>query len=157
MTPVDFGYASMAWPMILNCSMMDAPFGTAGIGKSREQLLATQTFSCESSARPRTLMPQRKVSTFDGSSAGNRTSVSDWELLTQTRFWESMTMSNGDFKPVNLDDFSGLDFSTGEIEQLIVGAVGNPDIPVRGDANAHQAEEFFLEREIGFPWRRACR
>ena len=32
-------------------------------------------------------------------SAGNRTTVSDWELLTQTRFWASMTMSKGDFSP----------------------------------------------------------
>src|SRR5208283_1517412 len=102
MTPVGFGYCSMAWPIILNCSMMDAPSGTFGIGKSKEQLLATQTFSCESSATARTLIPQRKVSALDGSSAGNRTSVSDWELLTQTRFRESTTMSNGDFSAATL-------------------------------------------------------
>src|SRR5262245_5231026 len=90
-TPVLFGYFSMASPMIRNCSMMDAPSGTFGLGKSREQLLATQTFSCESSARARTMSPAWKLSTLVGSSAGNRTTLSDCELLTQTRFLESMT------------------------------------------------------------------
>ena len=60
-------------------------------------LLATQTLPFESNSRARTLIPALKDSTLDGSSAGNRTTMSDWELLTQTRFWTSMTMSKGDF------------------------------------------------------------
>src|SRR5262245_52751133 len=101
-TPVLFWYVSMASPMIRNCSMMDAPSGTFGMGKSRDMLLATQTFSFESSARPRTLIPAWKDSTLAGSSAGNRTTLSDCELLTQTRFLESMTISKGDFSPLTL-------------------------------------------------------
>src|SRR5271166_6139442 len=82
--------------------MIDAPFGTFGTGKSRDTLLATQTLAFESSARARTTSPAWKVSTFVGSSAGKRTTVSDCELLTQTRFWGSMTMSNGDLSPATL-------------------------------------------------------
>ena len=85
-TPVGFGYRNMAPPRILNCSMIDAPSGTFGTGKSRDMLLTTQTLLFESSARARTLSPARNDSTLVGSSAGNRTTVSDWELLTQTRF-----------------------------------------------------------------------
>ena len=66
--------------------MMEAPSGIFGTGKSSDMLLATQTFAFESSASARTLIPARKVSTLVGSSAGNRTTVSDCELLTQTRF-----------------------------------------------------------------------
>src|ERR1700758_825138 len=101
-TPVGFGYLIAAPPRIRNCSMMDAPSGTFGTGKSREQLLATQTFSFESSARARTLIPAWNDSTLAGSSAGNRMTVIDWELLTQTRFWESITTSKGDLSPLTL-------------------------------------------------------
>src|SRR5262245_59071395 len=101
-TPVLFGYVEIAWPQIRNCSMIDAPSGTFGKGKSRDALLATQTFSLESSARARTTSPARKDSALAGSSAGNRRRLSDCELLTQTRFLESMTMSKGDLSPLTL-------------------------------------------------------
>src|SRR5215470_6387592 len=101
-TPVLFGYVSMASAMSRNCSMIDAPSGTFGMGKSSDTLLATQTFSFESSARARTLIPAWKVFTLAGSSAGNRRRLSDWELLTQTRFLESMTISKGDLSPLTL-------------------------------------------------------
>src|SRR5208337_4397025 len=89
----------MAPPRILNCSMMEAPSGIFGTGKSSDILLTTQTLLLESSARARTLSPARNDSTLVGSLAGNRTTWSDWELLTHTRFWSSITMSNGDFRP----------------------------------------------------------
>src|ERR1700730_12419304 len=78
-TPGGLGYFSMASPRSRNCSMMDAPSGTFGSGKSRDMLLATQTLPFESNARARTLIPALKDSTLDGSSAGNRTTMSDWE------------------------------------------------------------------------------
>ena len=62
-----------------------------------------------------------------------------------------MTMSKGDFSPATLTMRPSLIRPPGKIQQLIVGAIGNPDVAVRGDADAHQAEEFFLEREIAFP------
>src|SRR6266436_2832148 len=68
----------------LNCYMMDAPSGIFGGGVRKSMLLTTQTLPFESSARARTPMPARKDSTLDGSLAGKRTTVSDWELLTQT-------------------------------------------------------------------------
>src|SRR5271157_375579 len=89
----------MAPPRILNCSMMEAPSGIFGTGKSSDILLTTQTLLLESSASARTLSPARNDSTLVGSLAGKRTTWSDWELLTHTRFWSSMTMSNGDFRP----------------------------------------------------------
>ena len=134
--------------------MMDAPSGIFGIGKSRDVLLATQTLAFESNARARTLIPHRKVSALEGSSTGKRTTVSDWELLTQTRFCGSMTMSKGDFNPATLTIRPVLHVSTGEMEQLITGAVGNPDVTVRGDTDAHQSEEFLLEGEVALAWRR---
>src|SRR6516162_5968557 len=63
--------------------MLSASFG-CGVRKS--MLLATQTFSFESRARARTPIPARKLSTLVGSLAGKRTTVSDEELATQTRF-----------------------------------------------------------------------
>src|SRR6516225_3576452 len=72
--------------MSLNCSMIDMPSGSLGCGVRKSMLLATQTFSFESKARARTRIPARKLSTLDGSLAGNRTTVSDEELATQTRF-----------------------------------------------------------------------
>src|SRR5208283_4545456 len=92
-------YLNMCAVMSLNCSMMEMPSGSFGCGVRKSMLLATQTFSFESSASARTPMPARKLSTLVGSLAGNRTTVSDEELATQTRFCESMTMSNGDFSP----------------------------------------------------------
>src|SRR5271165_1445216 len=84
---------------ILNCSIIEAPSGNLGCGVCRSMLLTTQTFSFESRARARTPMPARKLSALVGSFIGNRTTVSDDELATQTRFWESMTTSKGDFSP----------------------------------------------------------
>ena len=66
--------------------MIEAPSGIFGIGKSGDMLLVTQTLAFESIASARTLMPAWKVSVCVGSSDGNRTIVSDCELLTQTRF-----------------------------------------------------------------------
>src|SRR5271157_5904491 len=86
----------------LNCSMMDAPGGISGFGKSWDILLVTQRLPFESRATPRTLRPQRKDSTLDGSLAGKRRSVSDAELLTQTRFWASMATPKGDISPATL-------------------------------------------------------
>ena len=34
------------------------------------------------------------------------------------------------------------------MEQLITGAVGDPDVAVRGDTDAHQSEEFLFEGEV---------
>ena len=61
--------------------------------------LATQRLPLESSATPRAPTPTRNVSTLDGSAAGNRRTVSAWELLTYTRFWASMAMPKGDLSP----------------------------------------------------------
>src|SRR5262245_64563341 len=72
--------------MSLNCSMMDMHSGSFGCGVRKSMLLATQTFSFESKARARTPIPARKLSTLVGSLAGKRTTVSDEELATQTRF-----------------------------------------------------------------------
>src|ERR1700746_1235255 len=101
-TPVGFGYLIAAPPMIRNCSMIDAPSGTFGTGKSREALLATYRIAVDSNAMALTLIPGRKLSALDVSSAGNRTTVSDCELLTQTRFCASMATSKGDFRPATL-------------------------------------------------------
>ena len=76
--------------------------------------------------------------------------MSDEELATQTRFWESMTMSKGDFSPATLTMRPSLIRPAGKEQQLIVRAIGNPDIAVCGDPDAHQAEEFLLEGEIAF-------
>ncbi len=92
-------YFTMASVTSLNCSMMDALAGSFGSGIFKSILFATQTFSFEFRARARTPIPTWKVSTLDGSFAGNRTTVSDEELATQTRFWELMTMSKGDSRP----------------------------------------------------------
>src|ERR1700678_1193568 len=79
-------YLTMAWVMSLNCSMMDMPSGSFGTGSFKSMLLATQTLPLESSARARTPIPARKLSALVGSSAGNRTTLSDEELATHTRF-----------------------------------------------------------------------
>jgi hypothetical protein len=81
---------SMCFRMIWNCSMIETPSGITGGGKSGDKLLPIQRLPLESSAMPRTLSPTVKVSVFDGSSAGNRITLSDWELLTQTRFCVSI-------------------------------------------------------------------
>ena len=60
----------MASAMSLNCSKIVMP---SGIRKSGDSRLATQRLPFESSATPRTLIPTRKVSTFDGSLAGKQT------------------------------------------------------------------------------------
>ena len=86
MSPVGFGKCGAAPAKMPNCSMIDAPSEILGTGKSSESRFETQTLFFELSARPRTLIPVRKDSTLEGSSAGNRTTVSDEELATQTRF-----------------------------------------------------------------------
>ena len=101
-------YLNMWSVMSLNCSMMEMPSGSFGCGVFKSMLFATQTLPLESSARARTPMPQRKDSTLDGSFAGKRTTVSDEELATQTRFSSSMTMSKGDFNPATLTIFPAL-------------------------------------------------
>ena len=83
-------------------------------------------------------------------SAGNRTTVSDWELLTQTRFCASMAMPKGDFRPCDLHDASVLHPSAGEIQQLVFRAIGDPDVTVRGDTDAHQSAELAGHREVAF-------
>ncbi len=50
-----------------------------------------------------------------------------------------MTMSNGDFSPATLTIWPSFDSSTGEMQQLIVLTIGDPDVAVRGDADAHQS------------------
>ena len=111
-------------------------------------LLATQTFAFESSASARTLIPARKVSTLRDRQPGTGRPCRTAELLTQTRFWESMTMSKGRLQSRDLDDLAVLDPSAGEVQQLIVRAVGDPDVAVRRDTDAHQAEKFLFEREV---------
>ena len=59
-------YLTMACVMSLNCSMMDMPSGSFGSGIFKSMLLATQTLPLESSARARTPIPARKLSTLDG-------------------------------------------------------------------------------------------
>src|SRR5215813_12231688 len=54
----------------------------------------------------------------------------------------------GRFQPCHFDNAAVLDPSAGKQQQLVVRAISNPDIAVWGDTNAHQSEEFFLEREI---------
>src|SRR5215813_4593269 len=54
----------------------------------------------------------------------------------------------GRFQPCQFDNAAVLDPSAGKEQQLVVRAISNPDIAVWGDTNAHQSEEFFLEREI---------
>ena len=44
-------------------------------------------------------------SAFDGSSAGNLTIVMSRALLTQTRFWASMTMLKGETSPLTCTSF----------------------------------------------------
>src|ERR1700685_2599166 len=79
-------YFTMAAVAILNCSMIDAPSGMTGGGVLRSMLLAAQTLPFESNARARTPIPARKVSTLDGSLAGNRKTVYDCELLNHATF-----------------------------------------------------------------------
>ena len=101
MTPVDFGYFKHGLAQILNCSMMDAPSGTwasgspGTIARHPDILLGVQRQGADADAAAEGLHLRRIV-------AGNRTTVSDCELLTQTRFWESMTISKGDFSPATL-------------------------------------------------------
>ena len=83
---------------------------------------------------------------MDGSSAGNRTTVSDWALLTQTRFWASMATPKGDFNPLH-EPFV-LHSSAGEIEHLVLRGVGDPHVAVRGDAHALQSADLSGEGEI---------
>ena len=69
------------------------------------QLLATQTlpfeFECEGTNDDADVEACRP---WSGSSAGKRSTVSDCELLTHTRFCASMTISNGDSEARDLDD-----------------------------------------------------
>src|SRR6516164_5363408 len=95
-------YLTICSVMSLNCSMMERLSGSFGCGVFKSMLLATQTLPLLSSAKARTPMPARKVSVLDGSLEGNRTTVSDDELATQTRFWSSMTMSKGELSPATL-------------------------------------------------------
>ena len=92
--------------MALNAwnSSMIVACGGSGFrpGKSGDRKLATQTLLFESRAKARGATPTRKVSTFVGSFAGNRATVSDREFETQTRFCSSMTTSNGPARPATL-------------------------------------------------------
>src|SRR5262249_25075037 len=54
----------------------------------------------------------------------------------------------GRLQSCDLDDSSVLHPSAGEVQQLIVRAIGDPDVTVCGDADAHQAKEFLFEREV---------
>ena len=105
------------------------------------ELLATQTLPFESSARARTPIPARKVSTLDGSSAGKphdgvRRRVADPDAILSVD-----DDVEGRLQPRDLDDAALLHSSAGEVQQLVVRAIGNPDVTVRGDTDAHQAEE----------------
>ena len=146
------------WPAaILNCSMMDAPSGMTGGGKSSDMLLATQTLPFESSARARTPIPTRNDSALEGSSArkphdGVRLGVADPDAILGVD-----DDVEGRLQPRDLDDPAVLDPPAGKVQQLIVRAVGNPDVAVRGDTDAHQAEEFLLEGEVALLADRACR
>ena len=126
--------------------MTDTPSGIVGGGKSSDMLLAIQRLPFESKAMPRTPIPARNDSALDGSSAGNRTTVSDWALLTQTRFWASMATPKGDFNPLH-EPFV-LHSSAGEIEHLVLRGVGDPHVAVRGDAHALQSADLSGEGEI---------
>src|SRR5208337_2434369 len=53
-------------------------------------------------------------------------------------------------QPRGFDDLAILDSPAWEIQQLVVRAVGDPDVAIRGNADAHQAEEFLFERKITF-------
>ena len=143
-------YLNMAAVMSLNCSMMDMPSGSFGCGVFRSMLLATQTFSFESKARARTPIPARKLSTLVGSFGREpddrvRRGVGDPDAILVVD-----DDVEGRLQPRDLYDAAVLDPSAGKEQQLVVRAIGNPDIAVRGDTDAHQSEEFFLEREIAF-------
>src|SRR5271156_904402 len=56
----------------------------------------------------------------------------------------------GRLQPRDLDDAAVLDASARKQQQLVVRAVGNPNIPVRSDPDSHQAEELILEWKIAF-------
>ena len=101
--------------------MIDAPSGAFGTGKSRDTLLATQTLALRIERERADNEPRVKAIDLRGIvRAGNRTTVSDCELLTQTRFCGSMTMSKGELKSFTLTILPSLMRPPGKNRQLIV-------------------------------------
>ena len=58
--------------------------------------------------------------------------------------------AEGRVQPRELDDATVLHSTTGKIQQLIVRTIGNPDVTVRGDTDAHQSEELLLKGGVAF-------
>src|SRR5262245_19962954 len=140
-------YLTMWSVMSLNCSMMDMPSGSFGCGVRKSMLLATQTF----------LRVQGKGAHADpGPEALHLGGIVGWKTHDRVRRGVGdpdrvLRVDHdveGRFQPRHFDNAAVLDPSAGKEQQLVVRAISNPDIAVRGDTNAHQSEEFFLEREI---------
>jgi len=128
---------------------MDAFAGSFGSGIFKSILFATQTFSFESRARARTPIPTWKVH------LGRIIHRKAHDRVRRGIGYPDTILGvdddvEGGHQPRRFYNLAFFDPSIREIKQLIVGAIGNPDIAVRGNADAHQAEEFFLEREVGF-------
>src|SRR5271166_1030642 len=58
--------------------------------------------------------------------------------------------AEGRLQPLDLDDAAVLHSAAGKIQQLIARAIGNPDVAVRGDTDAHQSEELLPKGEVAF-------
>ena len=143
-------YLTMASVMSLNCSMMDS-----AIGKLRNR-----HFQIHVVRHPDILLRvQRKGADADTAVEGFhlrgivrreadhrvRRGVGDPDAILGVD-----DDVEGRLQPRGFDDLAVFDSSAGKVQQLIVGAIGNPDVAIRGDADAHQAEEFLFEREIAF-------
>ena len=61
-----------------------------------------------------------------------------------------MAMPKGDCQALDFHQSSVLDPSAGEIHQLVLRSIRDPDITVRGDADAHQSAEFVGDGEVAF-------
>jgi len=127
---------------------MDAPSGMTGGGKSSDMLLATQhvVFRVERKGTHADSGTERLClggiiggKTHDGIGLG----VADPHTIPGVD-----DDVEGRFQPGGLYDLPVPDPTAGKIQQLIVRSIGNPDVAVRCNADAHQSEEFFLEREI---------
>lgn len=102
--------------------------------------LADQILPLESKAIPRTPIPAAEMSSaFDGSSLGKRTIVVSRALLTQTRFWASMTMLKGETSPLTCTSrpsftrppgkYSNWSFTASAIQISPFGAIPTPCNP----------------------------
>src|SRR5271166_6698028 len=132
-------YLTIASVISLNCSMMDALAGSFGSGIFKSILFATQTFSFESSKGADT-DPDMKGLRLGRILLGKpydrvRRGVGDRDTILGVD-----DDVEGRQQARRLYDLALFDLSAREIKQLIVRAIGNPNVAVRGDADAHQAD-----------------